>query len=48
MFEMFVTVNEHQRFKSFISQTICIRFEHSSSSAENSFVSKFKIADYFF
>jgi len=47
MFEIFVTVDEHQRFKSFISQTTSIRFEHSSSNAENSFVNNFKIAEYF-
>jgi len=37
MFKIFVTVDKHQRFKSFISQTISIRLEHSSSNAENSF-----------
>jgi len=48
MFKIFVTVDKHQRFKSFISQTTSIRLEHSSSSAEKSFASNFKIADYFF
>ena len=48
MFKMFVTVEKHQRFKSFISQTTSIRFEHSSSDAEKTFASSFKIADYFF
>jgi len=48
MFEIFVTVDKHQRFKCFIRQMTSIRLEHSSSNAENSFVSNFKIADYFF
>ena len=48
MFKIFVTVEKHQRFKSFISQTTSVRLEHSSSNAENLFVSNFKIADYFF
>jgi len=48
MFEMSLTVDKHQRFKSFISQTTSIRLEHSSSNAENSLFSSFKIADYFF
>jgi len=48
MFKIFAIVNKHQRFKSFISQTTSIRLEHSSSKAEKLFVSKFKIADYFF
>jgi len=51
---MFVTVDKHQRFESFISQTTSVRLEHSSSDAETSFVSiglqycNFKIAVYFF
>jgi len=45
MFKIYVTVDKHQRFKSFISQTTSIRYEHSSSNAENSFVINFKIAD---
>jgi len=48
MFKTFVTVDTHQLFKSFISQTTSIRLEHSSSNAENSFVNNFKNADYFF
>jgi len=48
MFKIFITVDKHQDFKSFISQTTSIRLEHSSSNAENSFVNNFKIADYFF
>ena len=48
MFKIFVTVDKHQRFKYFIRQTTSIRLEHLSSNAENSFVSNFKIADYFF
>ena len=47
MFKIFVTVDKHQRLKSFISQTTSVRLEHSSSNAENSFVSNFKIAGYF-
>jgi len=34
IFRMFVTVDKHQRFKSFISQTTSARFELSSSNAE--------------
>ena len=48
MFEIFVTLDNHQHFKYFISQTTSIMLEHSSSNAENSFVNHFKIADYFF
>jgi len=48
MSKIFVKVDKHERFKSFISQTTSIRLEHSSSNAENSFVSNFKIAVYFF
>ena len=48
MFKIFVTADKNQGFKSFLSQTTSIRFEHSSSNAEKSFVSNFKIADYFF
>jgi len=47
MFKIFVTVDTHQRFKSFIGQTTSIRLEHSSSNAENLFVSNFKISYYF-
>jgi len=47
MFKIIVTVDKHQRLKSFISQTTSVRLEHSSSNAENSFVSNFKIAGYF-
>ena len=36
---MFVTVDTHQRFKSFISQTTSIRLELSSSHTEKSCVS---------
>ena len=36
---MFVTVGEHQSFKSFISQTTSTMLEHSSRNAEKSFVS---------
>jgi len=46
--KIFVTVGKHQRFKSFISETTSIRLEHSSSNAENSLFSNFKIADYVF
>jgi len=45
---MFVAFNKHQHFKSFNSQTTSIRVELSSSTAEKSCVSNFKIADYFF
>jgi len=48
MVKIFVTVDKRHRFKSFISKTKSIRFEHSSCNAEISFVSNFKIADYFF
>jgi len=48
MFKIFVTVDKHQCFKSFISQTISVRLEHSSKNAKNSFVNNFKISDYFF
>jgi len=44
MFKIFVTVNKHQRFKSFIRQTTSIRLEHSFSNAKNSFVSDSKNA----
>jgi len=49
MFKIFVTVDKHLSFKSFIRQTAStvISLEHLSSNAENSFVSNFKIADYF-
>jgi len=47
MFKMFVTVGKYQRSKLFISQATSIRLEISSSNAEKSFVSDFKIADYF-
>jgi len=47
MFKFFVAVDKKQRFKSFIKQMTSIRIEHSSSNAKNSFVSNFKIADYF-
>jgi len=43
-----VTVDKHQRFKSFIRQMTSTRLEHLSSKPEKSFVSNFKIADYFF
>jgi len=43
-----VTVDEHQHFKSFVSQTTSIRLEPSSSNAEKSFLSHFKIANYMF
>ena len=46
MFKIFATGDERQRFKSFFKQAI--RFEYSSSNAENSFVSNFKILDHFF
>jgi len=36
---MFVTVDKHQRFKSFISQTTSNRLKLSSRNAEKSFVS---------
>jgi len=39
MFKIFDTVDKHQRFKSFVRQTRSIRLEHSSSNAENAFVS---------
>jgi len=48
MFKMSVTVDKNQYFKSFISQTTSIGLELSSSSAEKSFASNFKIIDYFF
>jgi len=48
MFKVFVTVDNHQRFKAFISQMTSIRLEHSSSNTENSFISNFTIAAYFF
>jgi len=48
MFKIFVAVDKHQRFKSVIRQMTSTRLEHSSRNAENSFVSNFKIADYFF
>jgi len=48
MFKIFVTIDKHQRFKSFIRETRSIKLEHSSSNAENAFVSNLKIADYFF
>jgi len=35
VFKTFVTVDKHQSFKSFISQTTSIRLEHSPSNAEN-------------
>jgi len=48
MLKIFVTVDKHQCFKSFISETTSIRLEHLPNNAENSCVSNFKIADYFF
>jgi len=39
MFKIFVTVDEHQRYKSLIRKTRSIRLEHSSRNAENAFVS---------
>jgi len=48
MFKMFVTVDKHHRFQSFISQATSIRLKHSSSNAENFFVSDFKIVGSFF
>jgi len=48
MFEIFVTVDKYQAFKSFISQTTSARPEHFSSNDENSFFSNFKISDYFY
>ena len=48
MFKIFVTVDKHQRFKSFISETTSIKLEYLSNNAENLCVSNFKIADYFF
>jgi len=47
LFKIFVTVDKHQRFKSFISQITSIRLEHPYSNAEKSFVSNFEIADSF-
>ena len=44
---MFVAVDKHQRFKSFISQTTSLRLELSSTNPEKSHVSNFKIAEYF-
>jgi len=35
MFKLFVTVDKHQHFKSFISDTAPIRLERSSKNAEN-------------
>jgi len=35
MFEIFVTVDEHQHFKSFIRQMASFKLEHSPSNAEN-------------
>jgi len=43
MFKIFVTIDKHQRFKSFIRQTTSIKLEHSSSNAENSFDGNFKM-----
>jgi len=48
MFRIFVTIDKHQRFKSFIRQTRSTRLEHLSSNAENAFVRNFEIVDYFF
>jgi len=45
---MFVAVDQHQHFQSFISETTSIMHEYSFSNAEKSFGSYFKIADYFF
>jgi len=45
MLKIFVTVDKHQRFKSFIRQTKSIRLKHLPSNAENSFDSNFLIAD---
>jgi len=47
-FKILLTAVKHQRFKYLINQTTSTTLEHSSSNAENSFVSNFKIADYFF
>jgi len=46
MFKIFVTIDKHQSFNSFISQTTSIRYEHWSSNAKNLFISNFKISDY--
>jgi len=40
MFKIFVTVDKHQCFISFIRQMTSIRLEHLSSNAKNLFVSK--------
>jgi len=40
-FKILLTVDKHQRFKYFISQTTSITLEHSSSNAENSFIDNF-------
>jgi len=48
MFKIFVTVDKHQRFKSFTRQMTSIRLEHSFSNAETSFVSDSKNTVYFF
>jgi len=45
MFKIFVTLNKHT--SNLISQMTSVWLEHSSSNAENSFVSNFKIAGYF-
>jgi len=37
VFKTFVTVDKHQHFKSFVSQTTSIMLEDLSSNAENSF-----------
>ena len=42
---MFVAINKHQRFKSFINQTTSIKLNYSSSNTEKSFVSNCKISD---
>jgi len=48
MFKICVSVDKHQRLKAFIRQTTSFRLEHSSSNADNSFDSNFKIAEHFF
>jgi len=43
MFKMFATVDNHQCFKLFISQTTFIRLEHSSRNTEKLFASLSKL-----
>jgi len=45
---MFVTVDKHKHFKSFISNTTFIRLKYLSSNAAKLFLSNFKLDDYFF